>query len=211
MVLDRAVIEFTPGRFDREDVVITNPDDETMYIEVEVAEILRPGQPGEERVAIRNPRDVHVLATPSRLVLPPGASKLVRLVNLGGHDDVERVYRVHVRPIPPEMEAQRTGIKLLVAFDLLVLIAPDRPTRELAASRTGRELELENRGSANVLMRRGVQCRDDSQLDDPEEGDCIELDGRRLYAGNVWRLDLPYDTAVEFEVFADGVTRRERF
>ena len=110
-----------------------------------------------------------------------------------------------------ELQARGSGIKVLVAFQVLVIVAAEDQRPDLVAERFGGELELKNVGNSNVLLYRGTQCEDASLLDTEERLGCKTIRGTRLYAGNVWRPELPYATPVEFIVRSAGRNRRQRF
>lgn len=211
MRLDRTIVRFDPRGPDRQDVIVFNPDTETMYVEVEVLDVINPGTASEEHIRIIDPRGMDLIASPRKMVVQPGGRKLLRLVNLGGHGDVERIFRVNVKPVPGEMVAHRSAIKVLVGFQLLVIVPPAEPVVDLVSDWRSGRLEFENRGTTNVLVYRGVQCRREQDLDDRDTGDCRQIVGIRLYPGNDWVPDLPFDTPVEFLVDADGRASRRRF
>ncbi len=211
MRLDRTIVRFDPGGPDRQDVIVFNPDDETMYVEVEVLDVINPGMPDEERIRIVDPRRMDLIASPRKMVIQPAGRKLLRLVNLGGHGDAERIFRVNVKPVPGDMVAHRSAIRVLVGFQLLVIVPPAAPEVDLASERSGGRLKFENRGTTNVLVYRGVQCHREKDLDDPRAGDCQEITGNRLYPGNRWIPELPFATPVEFLVNVGGETSRQRF
>ena len=72
MQLGRNIIHFLPGEQPRIDVPVRNPDDETMYVEVDVLEVTNPGTEQEARTPVVDARRVDFLVTPNRFVLPPG-------------------------------------------------------------------------------------------------------------------------------------------
>jgi P pilus assembly chaperone PapD len=211
MRLDRNVVYFEPSDPDRQDVVVQNPDAEPMYLEVDVFEVLRPGAPGEELFKVRSPRDAGLLVSPNKLVIPPGGRKLLRFVSLAERGDAEQVYRVNVTPKLGEIKARTSAIKVLIAYQVLVIVAPEKRREELTGQRIGRELELSNLGNTNALLYRGVQCPDASQLDSDSRENCVTVRGTRLYPGNRWRPELRYDTPVEFVVKVAGLNSRRRF
>ena len=105
MQVERNIIYFNPGDPPRIDLQVTNPDDETLYVEVEVLEVRNPGTEQETRIPIKDPRQIDFLVTPNRFIVPPGLRKLVRFVNTGGHNDSERIFRVNLKPVSPPAEA----------------------------------------------------------------------------------------------------------
>lgn len=192
MIVERTVLHYEPDGPGRQDVEIRNPDQETLYIQVDIHEVINPGTEQEERRLVTNPRDANFLATPNKLAIPPGGRKLVRLVNLQDAGDKERIFRVSLQPIAEDVEAEQTAIKVLVGYQLLVLIHPKQPQPRLVTSREGNVLRLSNEGNINILMHRGQQCAtNDSSV-------CTDLPVKRLYPGNVWELQLEHDGPVQF-------------
>jgi P pilus assembly chaperone PapD len=201
MVLDRAIVEFASGGPPREDVTVFNPGDEPLFIEVQVLNVLLPGTPEEQRVVVRDPESIGFIATPTRLTVPPGARRRVRLVNLEGHGEQERVYRVNLRPVPPPVESDTMAVRVMVGYQLLVFIKPERQRVDLDARRDGHTLHLHNRGNVNIRLTEGWQCP--PGVSRGREG-CEAVRGRRLYPGNQVELSLPLDRPASFRVEAAG-------
>ncbi|WP_147385650.1 fimbrial biogenesis chaperone [Oleomonas cavernae] len=128
----------------------------------------------------------------------------MRLSLLEAPTDRERVWRVAFRPMVGETSAEGSALKVLVAYNILVIALPPAPRAEVAARRNGRTLFLENHGNSNALLFDGRQC-------DAAGGNCRELPSRRLYAGNDWRLELPYDTPAEWRVEVAGKILNNRY
>lgn len=194
MVLSNVIVHFEPGEATRQDVEIENTGDEPLYVQVTPHVVHAPGTPDERRERISDPRSAGLLVTPNKLVIAPRSRKRLRLVNLLPHSDRERVYRVAVTPVAGELTARESGLKILIGYEVLVLAQPQRPDPQLHAVRDGRVLHLENRGNTNVLLREGQQCETDETP--PEQ--CTALASRRLYPGNRWSVDLPFDRPVEY-------------
>ena len=211
MQLERNIVYLLPGQPPRVDLRVVNPDEETLYAEVEVLEVHNPGTIEETRMPVQDPQAVDFLVTPNRFVIPPGGRKLVRFVNTGGHGEVERIFRVNLKPVVPDMEATQHAINLLVGYQVLVVIAPADPSPGLVIEREGSRLEVENKGNSNVLLRNGVQCVSEEDLEQKTDERCRGIKARRIYPGNVWQTDLPYDTPVEFTLSDGSGARRERF
>lgn len=215
MVLDRSIMVFEAGKAPRQDVTVSNPDPETMFVEVEVLEVRNPGTDKEERIVVRNPEEIGLIATPKRLVVPSGASRIVRLVNLGGHGATERVYRVNVKPVAaPESEEPGTegetkksmSIKILIAYQLLIFVEPDKSTVAIEGRREGNQLHLTNKGNVNAYLYDGRQCKDGESKEQ-----CATLQALRLYPGNEKVVTLPREQGIEFMVEAAGQHSSRRF
>ncbi len=197
MVLSEAILHFEPGKPLRKDIEVENPSSENLYIEITPSVVVEPGTENEKRQPINDPRESGLLVTPNKLVVPPGGRKLVRLVSLKALGEEERVYRVTFKPVVGELETEQIGIKILVGYEVLVLMQPATPEPNLVAKRNGKTLSFMNEGNTNVLLREGKQCPKGSSADDEN---CESLGGRRLYPGNSWSVELPYNKAVDYQM-----------
>ncbi len=197
MVLSEAIVHFEPGKPLRKDIEVENPSSENLYVEVTPAVVLEPGTENEQRQSISDPRESGLLVTPNKLVVPPGGRKLVRLVSLEPLGEKERVYRVTFKPVVGDLETEHIGIKVLIGYEVLILMQPSTPKPNLVAIRNGKKLSFANKGNTNVLLREGTQCPKGSSKN-PD--DCESLRGKRLYPGNSWSVDLPYNMPVEYQI-----------
>ena len=184
MSLSKVVVDFTSARAARDDIEITNPADEILYVSIEPAEILNPGGPQERRVTNPNPRELGLLISPTRLVLGPGERKVVRFSLLERPQDRDRIFRVTIKPVIGEIVARQSALKVVVGYDVLVIARPENARPLLEVSRSGNAVEFRNVGNTNALLFNGRQC-------DAAEADCAELPSKRIYAGNTWQLQLP--------------------
>jgi len=202
MYVDRSIVIFPADSSARQDVKVSNSDDETMYIQVEVFKVLNPGETDEQRVQ-GNPQDLKLLATPNKLVIPPKGQRLIRLVNLDTKSEEERVYRINVTPIVPPLEENVSQLRIVVAYQVLTIIQAKNPDAKLIASREGKIIKFVNEGNSNILLSEGRQC-DQSSADR-----CEILESHRLYAGNSWELKLPFDAPVSYSVRTyDGIKQQ---
>jgi P pilus assembly chaperone PapD len=200
MFVDRSIVIFESGGQPREDVKVTNNGEDVMYVEVEVLAVRNPGAENEERVKISDPNELKLLATPSKLILPAGGQKLIRIVNLQARNDTERVYRINVTPIVPPLEEETSQLRIVVAYQILTIVQPDDPSTELVTKRSGTAISFENTGNSNILLSEGKQCHPDNQ------DQCQELGSQRLYAGNTWVQELTWDAPVTYSVRTfDGI------
>lgn len=211
MVLDRSILTFAAGKAPREDVTINNPDPDPLFVEVEVLEVRNPGTDKEERIVVRNPEEIGLIATPKRLVVPPGSSRVMRLVNLAGHGKTERVYRVNVKPVAaPEEEGEEKSkgmlVKVLVAYQLLIFVAPEKSDLLVEGRREGTTLYLHNKGNVNTYFYNGEQCAEGEAREK-----CASVQGFRLYPGNERVVTLPRDQAIEFRTESSGLHTNRRF
>ncbi|MGB1270632.1 MAG: fimbrial biogenesis chaperone, partial [Endozoicomonas sp.] len=181
MSLDRMIVYFKPDKLPRQDVIVSNPDKENLYLQTEVYKVVHPGTDKEERIRVTDPSAVKLLATPNKAIIPPNSRKTVRLVSLETPADKELVYRVTFRPVVGDLEAKRTAIKLLVAYQTLVFVRPKNPEYKVAASVSKGAMRFTNSGNINVVLRNGKYCTSN------QPDSCTNLgEGSRIYAGESW-------------------------
>ena len=206
MQVDKAIVHFPADKSPRQDVVIGNPGEEPLFVDVGILTVSDPGTDSEQRLPVKDPESAPLIATPRRLMVPPGGSRRVRLVNLEGHGDMEKVYRVDLRPVAPPEQMDSTGVRVLVGYQLLVFVAPSQTGVSLEGQRDGKSLTLSNKGNVNVLLHEGEQCPPSLST-----RPCEPVQGRRLYPGNSVTLALPMDAPVRFNLTTAGETRQQRY
>jgi P pilus assembly chaperone PapD len=196
IALNRIILDFS-GEQSRQDIEIVNNGEDTAFIVVEPARIEQPGSTEEQRITARDPNELGLLVTPNRLVLEPGERKLVRIAVIEPAAVVDRIYRVTVKPVLGEVRATETSLKLLVGYDVLVIVRPGGAAPDLNFQRQGRRVIVTNNGNTNALLSEGRQC-------DPSGGNCTDLPSKRLYAGARWELELETDAPAEYYVSSGG-------
>ena len=203
LLVDRAIVMFDPSGERREDVVVINDDpDSRLFVSVEAYEVQRAGTPDERLVPQAKDRAPAFIATPNRLVVPPGGRSIVRLIQVADVVEEERVYRINFRPVerPPEVPAEAGDpsvsslLDVVIAYQVLAIVQPPAARALPEAVRTGRLATFQNRGTSNYLLTRGRQCHPGA----PE--DCRELPSRRIYPGNRWDVQLPFDGPFNYTV-----------
>lgn len=198
LVASQLIVEFKPGASRTADIEISNNGEERSYAVVEPREILNAGTPREEGRAIPDPARLGLLASPARFILEPGQRRTLRIAAIGAPADLERVYRVTVKPVTGDVSGSETGLKLMVGYDLLVLVRPPALRNAVRAERRGSQLTLVNNGNASVELAEGRQC-------DAGDKNCQALPAKRLYAGASWTQQLPLASGGEYRVrSADG-------
>lgn len=184
LVVSQLIVEFKPGGSRAADIEIFNNSDERSYTVVEPRELLGPGTPAERHIETPDPVKLGLLVSPSRFILEPQQRRTLRIAAIGPAAASERVYRVTVKPVAGEVTGNESGLKLLVGYDLLVLVRPPVVRNAVRAERNGSELTLINDGNASVELAEGEQC-------DLNGVDCQALPAKRLYAGASWLQLLP--------------------
>lgn len=204
LVLSQLVVDLGSRQGQRADVEVWNNSDERAYVTAEPSEIVDAGKPGETRLTEVDPEKRGLLVAPSRMILEPGQRRLIRITPIGPRGSQERVYRVTVKPVAGALSAEDSGLKLLIGYEVLVLLRPAYVRPGLSATRSGSRLTVRNDGNASVELVNGKQCR-------PAKAPCIELPGKRLYAGAEWSQELPWSGPVDYTVLENGRTARKSF
>ena len=203
LAVNKNIIEIGPNGQPRADIELSNRGDDVLYITITPARIDNPGHTNEARETSANPRDLGLMATPRRLILKPGDRQLVRLVLMKRPKDKDEIFRLHIDPKISDFENPNKGmqVKILIAYDLLVIARPPDANPNLETDRKGKTLTLINKGNSNVLVYDGQQC-------DAQGGNCKNLPTKRLYAGATHNMTLHYaDTPVRF-LLEDGTTNQ---
>lgn len=177
------ILELGADQGSRTDVIASNAGDEPLYLDVIPARIDQPGQTGETRQVEDDPDALGLLVTPRRFVLQPGGTRRIRVAALQPPGEVDRVYRILVKPAVADTPAETSQIRVVVGYDLLVFVRPTRPTIAIEAERRDGALILRNQGNSNVLFQRGEFCVDAQP--------CTPLTTRRVYPGASVRIELP--------------------
>jgi len=204
LILSEVIVELKPGAAMREDVDMSNVSTDRLYVLAEPREIVAPGMPAETDRRDPDPEKLGLLVSPSRSILEPGQHKLLRVAVLGGAADRERVYRVTVKPVVGEVTSSQSGLKLLVGYDMLVLVRPSVARVAVEGMREGHDLVIRNRGNSSVEMFGGKQC-------DAASANCADLPSKRLYAGAEWRIPLPGSGPAKYNIKSVTGTAEQRF
>lgn len=191
--VSQLVVEFKPAMSRTGDIEVANNSAERSYVVVEPREISNPGTPSEGQVTSPDPARLGLLVSPGRFILEPHQRRTLRVAAIGAAGDRERIYRVTVKPVSGEVAGKESGLKLLVGYDLLVLVRPKAIRNDVKAERSGLRLTLVNHGNASVEVAEGKQC-------DSKGGGCQPLPSKRLYAGASWTQVLPRTTGGEYRV-----------
>lgn len=204
--VSRSVINFDAGE-KIQDFEVYNSADHKVWLSLQVSEIIEPESDNPRKVALDDPRNADVLVSPTRLLLPPGQQKRIRVIMRNPSADKERVFRLSVLPhtgrvtLAGDSPTRLTGgIKVLLGYDLLLISRPEAPEAEVLARRNDDSVEFINNGNTNVMMQRIAQCF-------PATGDCFDLPTKRLYAGETLKVAIDPESATPWiieTVQADG-------
>jgi P pilus assembly chaperone PapD len=176
LVLSQLILDLEPARNTRGDVEIWNNGRDVVYVAVEPREILRPGTPLETGLVNPDPEQLGLLVSPARMILDPGQRKRLRIASISKPAYKERVYRVTVKPVVGQLSSDHAGLKILVGYDLLVLVRPTSTRPSVVGIRAGDHLIVRNDGNISVELMDGKAC-------DAAKKVCEPLAGGRIYAG----------------------------
>ncbi len=209
--LDRIIVYFDPNEIPRQDMIVTNPDPENLYLQTEVYNVINPGTDQEEHVLATDPSQIKLLATPAKSVIPPNSRKTVRLVSLEKPKDKEAVYRVTFKPVVGDQEATQSGVKILIAYQALIFVRPDNPVYNISAKVEGDQVVFSNSGNMHAVLRNGQYCQNDNP------GSCTSLaETGRVYAKESWTMPLPDGAAkgrgyIDYGLFDGEFEETQRF
>ena len=200
IAVSQMVIDVRPGDSRATDIEIYNDSTERSYVSIEPREIIDPGTKAERGAVSPDPETLGLMVSPNRLILEPNQRRRIRIAVIGPPGGRERVYRVTVKPVAGDVSGSDSGLKLLVGYDLLVLVRPGQVRPAITAARSGGSLTITNGGNSSVELTEGKQCDGDGKA-------CRPLPGKRLYAGASWAQPLGGSGPVEYRLrTADGWT-----
>lgn len=180
ITVDKAEIVLEAGA-SGDSVILTNNGDAATFIEVTAREILNPGSTPEQAHRAADPRSLGLLAAPSRVALAAGEQRSLRINSLEAPRDRDRVWRVLIKEVAGPLQAQSSGVAVLLGYDVLVIQRPPAARAEIQVARSGSELTVKNQGNSFALLIDGRQCVSDAES-------CKEVTGARLYPGQTRTL-----------------------
>lgn len=197
ITLSELIVDLQPGKVLREDVEVWNNSPERSFVSIEPREIINPSLPTQSDRKDPDPEKLGLLVEPSRMILEPGQRRLVRIAALSANVEREHVYRVTIKPVVGAIRSEESGLKVVIGYDVLVLVRPAQPAPHVTATRSGRKLTFDNSGNVSVEVVDGRQCA-------AAHTRCTELPGKRLYPGATWTVDLPSDLPAEYTLKSPG-------
>lgn len=204
IALSKVIVDLTPDTPPRDDIEVINSGTDRQYVVAEPSEILHPGTPEEKRVDSPDPTVTGLLVSPQKLVLEPGERKLVRVAMIAPRGDVERVYRLAIKPVAGSVQSDQTALKVFIGYDALVIARPAVATGRISATRQGGTITFHNGSNASVEMFEGRQC-------DSGGRNCRSLPSNRLYAGADWSVPIPFGTPVEYKIQQAKASTQQTF
>ena len=204
LVLSQLIVDLQPVRTAVADVDVWNDSPDRAYISAEPREILNPGTPAQRNRKDPDPEKLGLLVAPARMILEPGQHKLFRIAAIGAASDRERVYRLTVKPEVGRLQADKSGLKVLVGYDLLVLVRPALARPHVSATRSGSIITFSNDGNVSVELADGRQCQGEAKT-------CTPLPGKRLYSGATWSEQIKSPGPIQYSVISPLGSARQLF
>lgn len=202
LVLSQLIVELKPDKTMVADIDVWNDSPDRAYIAAEPREVLQPGTAGQSARTDPDPEKLGLLVAPARMILEPGQHKLLRIAAIGPAAGQEHVYRVAVKPEVGHLQSDKSGLKILVGYDVLVLVRPAAPHAHVLGTRTATGLTFVNDGNVSVELADGRQCASPGKA-------CVPLPGKRLYAGAQWTEPLKSTGPVEYNLISPtGIEHR---
>jgi P pilus assembly chaperone PapD len=192
LVLSQLVIELSPGDNARADVEVWNNGKDRIFVAVDPREILEPGTASESSRSDPDPEKLGLLVSPSRMILEPGQRKLLRVASIS-QGDREHVYRVTVKPVVGQLSSEISGLKVLVGYDMLVLVRPAELKPHVSGTRSNDQLTIRNDGNVSVELVDGRAC-------DSTMKACDDLPSARLYAGAQRTVKIAADRRAQYKL-----------
>ncbi|MEN5203156.1 CS1 fimbrial subunit B flags: Precursor [Stenotrophomonas sp. TWI700] len=194
---------------------VRNAGDATAFVRTEITEVVYdgPGKPSEralpsDQSAFAAGSAPHLIASPSRLIVPAKGQQATRLLFRGDRSK-ERYYRMRFVPVLPsreefaltetESEAYRkqlsAGVNVLTGYGIFVIVHPSAPTYRTHHDDGGDSYTLRNGGNSTVVIENFVHCRGSGKAEQCSPPRKIHLlPGRtemfEKRAGNVHRFEL---------------------
>lgn len=204
LVLSELVVDLGPVTAGRYDVEVQNNGTDVLYVMVTPREVLHPGTSEISNREEPDPEKLGLMVVPGRMVLDPGKRKLLRIAAITGPPNRERVYRVVVKPVVGALSAEKAGLKVLVGYEILVLVRPSSPQMHVSGLRSANSLRLSNDGNASVELTAGKQC-------DRTGITCRPLPDGRLYAGSEKTIPIEPQWSVSYVLKQGSKVARKQF
>jgi len=198
------IVTFKSSEMPRQDVMVFNRGKHTAYVTITPYQILNPGSKHRTKIRIHDPGKSGLLVTPHNLVISPGGVQRARLILTKPHDQTEHIYQIVFAPLSGKLVPGKTntlpkkvevGVHIILAYGVMAFVEPINIHKKLIVTRHGKTLVVRNTGNVSIILAGGKQCK---------RHRCHTIKAHRLYAGNTWRVKLPYNTPVQLTQFVDG-------
>lgn len=157
------------------------------FVTLDLFYVSNPGDAEEKRVKELGVEDPYLLFSPTKLIIPYGEERKVRIMTLKPVEK-ERVYRLRVRPSYPEQELDKGKVRFAIGYDILLRYLPEgKKTQGVSLSCQNNQWTLTATGNVRSELKEMV------------------IDGRKshpqfnVYPGNSRTLTVNKQLAFEME------------
>ena len=185
------IVNFTKADQHIQNIRVFNIGDDKAYVRIATSLVKAPGAKNSTNVDIKNPRELGILVSPKKMVIPVGQSRLVRILLTKPVDNDERIYQIKIFPTVGDIHANSNGVKVLIGYGVRVVVRPNDPQPNILITRNGKQITAINKGNTNAILYDGKQCNAAGNA-------CKDLPSHRLFAGNIWEFTAPYSSPVKF-------------
>jgi len=199
------IVDFKPNDSRQKNIEVYNDSDEIAYMSLNIQKVLNPGTKNERRILLEDKKNLIVV--PNKTSLKSKSKKIIRFISTENNLKEDSIYRVSLIPKVKGVKGETgiIGIKILLGYEVLVIVRPKNTNFDIKAERNKKNLIFRNNGNTNVLLNKVSQC-------DKKGQNCQNLLHKRLYAGNEIKVTLPYsETPVICEIYYADKSKKEVF
>lgn len=126
------------------------------FVTLELFHVPNPGDQKEKREKVLGTEDPTLVFSPTRLVIPYGEERKVRIMPLKTVDH-EQIYRLRIRPSYPEQAIDKGKVRFAVGYDVLLRYLPPKPhTQGISISCNNNVWTLTDTGNVRSELRNVV-------------------------------------------------------
>lgn len=123
------------------------------FVTLELFHVPNPGDNKEKRIKELGSADPTLVFSPTRLVIPYGEMRKVRIMPLKPVER-ERVYRLRIRPGYPEQALDKGKVRFAIGYDVLLRYLPSgKQTQGIAIACKNNQWELSATGNVRSELR----------------------------------------------------------
>ncbi|MGE1153877.1 hypothetical protein [Pseudomonas kitaguniensis] len=152
-------VKINPENANRNQFKIFSKSDKTQYLKVYVAEVVSPATPQEHEIPISIMSGKGIVASPQKIILPPGGEHAVRVRTLSTPSK-EALYRVYVEPVTSDDEDYEkndtASVGINLTWGVLVYSPPITPVSSLDVNLKNQKLE--NTGNIHTWVKNVSLC-----------------------------------------------------
>ncbi len=159
-----------------QDIKVMNQGNEKAYVKATLFENINPGVKGKaKRIPIipNAHEQAPLIITPTHLVIPPGESRMIRVVSYRTPLEKDRYFVVNVAPVSGELIAiknnqsledkkVRAAVTVNIAYDINIFQLSTLPKLAVITKRNKKNLEIKNTGNTYAKIIQVSYCEDKS-------------------------------------------------